>query len=93
MNLPLVKMEIPRCATPRVLGSPRGSPRPRVEDASYRLLQPTYDTSTRMIGRLTLEPTVLPAAADAAPAGFDPAEIDDRHRTTLRQSGLEWTRA
>jgi len=34
-------------ATPRPLGSPRGSPRRPGQDASYRPLQPTYDTSTR----------------------------------------------
>jgi hypothetical protein len=34
-------------ATSRFLGSPRGSPRSREEDAPRRLLQPTHDTSTR----------------------------------------------
>lgn len=34
-------------ATPFDLGSPRDSPRPRGQDASYRPLQPTHDTSTR----------------------------------------------
>jgi hypothetical protein len=35
-------------ATPRSLGLPRGSPRLELgEDAPHRLLQPTYDTSTR----------------------------------------------
>jgi hypothetical protein len=37
----------PQRATPCDLGSPRGSPRWRGEDASLRLLQPTLDTSTR----------------------------------------------
>jgi hypothetical protein len=37
----------PAPATARRLGSPRGSPRRRSEDASCRPLQPTHDTSTR----------------------------------------------
>jgi len=37
----------PPRATPCDLGSPRGSPRSRGEDASLRPLQPTLDTSTR----------------------------------------------
>jgi len=44
--------EPPRRPTLRPLGSPRGSPRRRRKDGSHRLLQPTYDTSTRTIARL-----------------------------------------
>jgi hypothetical protein len=39
--------EPPDRASPRLLGLPRGSPRRCGQDASYRPLQPTHDTSTR----------------------------------------------
>jgi hypothetical protein len=48
----LVREEPPRPPTLRPLGSPRGSPRLRREDASHRPLQPTLDTSTRPFARL-----------------------------------------
>jgi hypothetical protein len=47
----LVREEPPRHPTLRLLGSPRGSPRLHREDASNRPLQPTLDTSTRIIAR------------------------------------------
>lgn len=42
-----VREEPPCPSTRRYLGSPRGSPQPRLEDASHRPLQPTFITSTR----------------------------------------------
>jgi len=47
-SLPSVSEEEPPClSTLRCLGLPHGSRRPRWEDASHRLLQPTLNTSTR----------------------------------------------
>jgi len=43
---PSVTGRLLRRATPRPLGSPRGSPWRREKDASRRPLQPTHDTST-----------------------------------------------
>jgi len=42
------------------LGSPCGAPPDREEDASPRLLQPTYDTSTLRIDRFSSAPTRRP---------------------------------
>jgi len=71
MRVPLVRKEPPRRATPQRLDSPRGSPRPCVEDASYRFLQPTYDTRTRMIAR-------FPSPDGARPSMTEPHEPTSR---------------
>lgn len=48
----LVREEPPRRPTLRLLGSPRGSPRLRREDASHRPLQPTFRYEHTYLARL-----------------------------------------
>jgi hypothetical protein len=50
---PLPREDLPRRPIRPCLDAPRGSPRPCRKDASHRLLQPTSNTSTQTIARLS----------------------------------------
>lgn len=63
---PLSRKKPPRRSTLRPLGSPRGSPRQRGEDAPHRFLQPTFTTRAPE-NRPTPEPATLAAKTASAP--------------------------
>lgn len=82
----LVREELLRPPTLRPLGSPRGSPRLRREDASHRPLQPTLDTSTRRSLDSQARSLRREDRLRDVPRALAPMPSGARRRTTLRQS-------